>query len=86
MTCLAPSSQGDDRPAWGGQEAPAPWGAGQALPVRATLPRAKTCDFTHPASHAETLKISLTDFFKILKSLNFDNGPTVGTSQSGHPA
>jgi hypothetical protein len=86
MTCLAPSSQGDDRPAWGGQEAPAPWGAGRALPVRATLPRARKGLYAQRASHAETLKISLTDFFKILKSLNFDNGPTVGTSQSGHPA
>ena len=86
MTDPAPSPQGSDRPAWGGRQAPAPWGAGRALPVRATLSRARKGLYAQRASHAEILKISLTDFFNTLKSLNFDNSPTVGPSQSGRPA
>ncbi len=86
MTSLAPSLQGGDRPAWGGCKALAPWRAGRALPVLAALPRARKCGFALRACRGEILKIALTDFFNILKSLNFDNGPAVGPSQSGHLA
>lgn len=86
MTCLAPSSQGSGRPAGGGQEAPAPWGAGRALPVLATLPRTKKYCFAQRANRGEILKISLTDFFNTLKSFNFYGGNTVLPPLSGHPA
>lgn len=86
MTDPAPSPQGSDRPAWNRREALAPWGTGRALPLLATLTRAGRGDFAPRSSRGEVLKISLTDFFNTLKSLNFDSGNTVLPPLSGHPA
>ena len=86
MTGTTPSPQGSYRPAKGGRQATAPWGAGRALPMLAALPRTRKCGFAPLASRAGNVKISLTNLFNTLKSLNVDNSPTVGPSQSGHLA